>query len=226
LKPDGKGTAFSHSTAAEPQDQLIANLFFQLSLRTPDVALVLAVALTSAGQPLNNVTNKHAEMPTGTEVAKSLARFGDLTLTAIRERLRQMRPQAYAPGELLLKRIIEAQGTPAAQTKLIDQDRAALQSVLDYHARRQMPILVVESEQPRAALVDRIALVITTRLINMASPAELRGIVAYELAHEYLWQEHEHARQTGDENLMRECDLFCDVVAAFTLKELGNAPVG
>jgi hypothetical protein len=53
---------------------------------------------------------------------------------------------------------------------------------------------------------------------------EIRGIVAHELAHEYVWDERSRAKEDKNGKLMRELELFCDVVAAFTLKEIGDDP--
>jgi hypothetical protein len=58
----------------------------------------------------------------------------------------------------------------------------------------------------------------------ITSEAELRGIVAHELAHEYLWKERDRAREEKDESSLREIELFCDVVAATTLKSIGDDP--
>ncbi len=58
----------------------------------------------------------------------------------------------------------------------------------------------------------------------IASDEEIRGVVAHELAHEYVWDERVKAKAEKDGKLMRECELFCDAVAAFTLKEIGDEP--
>jgi hypothetical protein len=61
-------------------------------------------------------------------------------------------------------------------------------------------------------------------MMVIASDEEMRGIVAHELAHEYVWDERVKAKAAKDGKLMRECELFCDAVAAFTLKEIGDDP--
>ena len=73
-------------------------------------------------------------------------------------------------------------------------------------------------------MVERAVIIITTRMMVIASDEEIRGIVAHELAHEYVWEELAKARIEKDAKLMRECELFCDAVAAFTLKETGDDP--
>jgi hypothetical protein len=193
-------------------------------------AFIIAATITISGQPLNNTAlnpnsaSKRVELLEGSEAYKAIARLGDLSPAAIRERLRQMRQPFYLPTPLLVSKIIEAQKIPIINDKRVDQLKAALQPVLDYHERSQMPIYVLHSEQPKAHLVERAIIIITTRLLAIASEEELRGIVAHELAHEYVWDERSRAREAKSETLMREFELFCDTVAAFTLKEIGADP--
>src|SRR5262245_25231956 len=87
-----------------------------------------------------------------------------------------------------------------------------------------MPVYVLWSDQPKACLVDRSVIIITNRLMISATDEEIRGIVAHELAHEYVWDERILAKEAKNVKLMRELELFCDAVAAFTLKELGDDP--
>ena len=194
------------------------------------VSLIIAFTSTITGQPLNNIAphakanSKPAELPEGTEAAKALARLGDLSSATIRERLQQMRPLDYRPGSFLVNKIVEAQHLPMVNNKRVDQLKAALQPVLDYHGRSKLPMVVLRSEQPKAYLVERATIIITTRMMAIASEEEIRGIIAHELAHEYVWQETVKAMKEKDWKLRRECELFCDAVAAFTLKELGDDP--
>lgn len=194
------------------------------------VAFTIAFTITITGQPLNNAApnanSKRAELPEGTESAKAIARLGDLSRTALRERLQQMRPPAYQPNAIVVKTIIEAQRLPVVSSQRVDQLKAALQPVLAYHQRSQMRIYVLRAEQPKAYLINRAVLIITTRMMEVASEPEIRGIVAHELAHEYVWNERAKAKLVNDEKLMREFELFCDAVAVFTLKEIGDDPAG
>ena len=189
-------------------------------------ALILAFSATITGQPLNNskANSKREELPAGTEAANAVARLGDLTRPALRERLKQMRQPAYLPGSFLVNRILEAQHLPIADGKVVDRLKAALQPVLEYHGRSQMPIFVLRSEQPKAYLAERAVIIVTTRLMVIANDEEIRGIVAHELAHEYVWEDSLKAMKEKDWKLRRECELFCDAVAAFTRKEIGDNP--
>ncbi len=192
--------------------------------------LIATLTVTSNGQPQKyfkantEVAGNSAESMGGLEAASAVTRLGDLTPDAIRERLQQMRQTAYVPGLFLVNKIVESKELPSASSKRIDQLKVALQPVLDYHERGQMPIYVLRSEQPKAYLVERSVIIITTRLMVIASDEEIRGIVAHELAHEYIWDERVKAMKEKDGQLMRECELFCDAVAAFTLKVIGDEP--
>ena len=201
-------------------------MFKQLALA---VLLVSLSTITPSAQPANKLASdsranaKLEELLPSPEATRAIARLGDLSSAAVRERLQQMRLPAYLPGPVL-NRVVELQHLPIADGKRVDQLKAALQPVLAYHGRGQMPIYVLRSEQPKAYLVERAVIVITTRLMVIASDEEIRGIVAHELAHEYVWDERIQAMKANDGKLMRECELFCDAVAAFTLKELGADP--
>jgi len=192
--------------------------------------LVTLSTITPTAQPPNKLASdsRANEMPEellpSPEASKAIARLGDLLPDAIRERLKQMRQPVYLPGPVLVNKIVEAQHLPIAESKRVDRLKAALQSVLDYHERGKMPIVVLRSEQPKAYLVERSVIIITTRMMVIASDEEIRGIIAHELAHEYVWDERVKATKEKDGKLMRECELFCDAVAAFTLKEVGDDP--
>jgi hypothetical protein len=160
-----------------------------------------------------------------TETERAMARLGDLAPDAVRRRLTRMRPPAYQPGPFLLNEIIKRQELTVISSERVERLKAALHPVLAYHDRvGKMPIYVLRSEQPKAFVTCRAALIITTKLMLITSDAEIRGIVAHELAHEYLWEERERAFEEKDERLLREIELFCDAVAAITLKSIGDDP--
>ena len=192
------------------------------------VVIIIAFTLTITGQPLTNnrpnTNSKRTEPIEGTEAANAIARLGELSLPVLRERLRQMRPLNNLSSQALVDQIVKAQNLSIATGKRVDQLKAALQPVLDYHDRSRMPIFVLWSEQPKAYLVECAALFITTRMMTISTDEEIRGIVAHELAHEYIWQERVKAKQAKAKQLMHECEMFCDVVAAITLKEISDDP--
>ena len=196
------------------------------------LAAILTIFYTTTviGQPVtslarsSNAKVNSEELLAGTEAAKAIERLGDLSPAAVRERLKQMREPAYLPGPVLIKKIVELQHLPIAESKRVDQLKSALQPVLDYHERAKMPIYVLRSDQPKAYMVDHAVIFVTTRMMLIAGDEEIRGIIAHELAHEYIWDERLNAMKEKDGKLMRECELFCDAVATFTLKEIGDDP--
>jgi predicted Zn-dependent protease len=160
-----------------------------------------------------------------TETERALARLGDLTPDTVRQRLNDMRPPAYQPGPVLLNEIIKQLQLTVVSGERVERLKAALQGVLAYHERDgKLPIYVVRSEHPKAFVVMSAALFITTKLMVITNDAELRGFVAHELAHEYLGADRKQALESRDDNPLREIELFCDAVAALTLKELGDDP--
>ncbi len=192
--------------------------------------LIIAFTVTLVGQTTKNLASgisadgKQEESMGGEEAANALERLGGLSPAAIRERLTQMSLPAYLPGPLLINKIVELQYLPVVKSKSADRLKAVVQPVLDYHGRSRLPIYVLRSDQPQAYLVARAVIIITTRMMDIADDAEIRGIIAHELAHEYVWNERVNALREKDWKLIRECEFFCDAVAAFTLKEIGDDP--
>jgi len=192
--------------------------------------VVILSTITPSAQPPNKLASdsrangKPEELLPSPEATKAIARLGDLSPTTIRERLQQMRPQAYLASVAHVKKLVELQDLLIVSNGGVGKLKAALQPVLAYHKRSQMPIYVLRSEQPRAYLIERAVIVITTRMMVIASAEEIRGVVAHELAHEYVWNERSEALQAKDGKRMRECELFCDAVASFSLKEIGDDP--
>ena len=192
--------------------------------------LIIAVTVTGNGQIAKNFgadsnANGPWEEPLGgAEAARAIARLGYLAPTAIRERLKQLRQPDNLSSKALMNQIVQAQELPIVNTSRVAQLKAALQPVLDYHERSRMPIYVLRSDHPKAYMVECSVIIITTRMMDIASEEEIRGIVAHELAHEYVWNECARALKEKNWKLRRECELFCDSVAAFTLREIGDDP--
>lgn len=141
--------------------------------------LVILFTITSTAQPLTKVANdsrangKPEELLPSPEAANAIERLGALSPAAIRELLKQMRRPAYLPGPALVNRIVELQHLPIAESKRVDQLKTALQPALDYHERGKMPIYVLRSEQPKAYVVERSVIIITTRMMVIASDCRI-----------------------------------------------------
>ena len=187
--------------------------------------LVVTFTVEANGQMARHFAGEGSEKGSESgEVVNAINRLGDLSRAEIDACLRRIRRPAYRPGPVLIKEIIDVQNLPVSGGKRAEQLKAVLQPVLDYHERGHMPIYILQSEKPKAALVDRAVIIITTRLLTIATEEEIRGIVAHELAHDYIWDENMKAKREKDVKRMHECELFCDAVAAFTLKQIGDDP--
>ena len=144
--------------------------------------LILVFSVTVIGQRQkvvaadSSANEKREESIGGAEAARAIDRLGELLPVAIRGRLREMRLAAYLPGPFLVNRIIAAEGGPVVLGQRVEQLKAALQPVLDYHERGKLPIYVLRSERPRAYFVERTLVIITTRLLQSASDEDIRGI--------------------------------------------------
>jgi Zn-dependent protease with chaperone function len=179
------------------------------------IIFIIGLSTVTAGQNINK-TN---------ETERALARLGNLAPETVRRRLAELRPPAYQPGQFLIDKIINRQELTVVTGERVERLKAALQPVLAYHNRvGKMPIYVLRSDQPQAFVALRAVLIITTKLMLICNETELRGIVAHELAHEYCWEERDRAFNENDEGRLREIELFCDAVAAITLKEIGDDP--
>jgi hypothetical protein len=118
------------------------------------VLLTLGLTTTIAGQ-----TSKL------TEAERAMARLGDLSSNAVRRCLNEMRQPAYQPGPVLLNEIIKRLQLTVVTGERTELLKGTLQTVLAYHERDgKLPIYVVRSEQPKAFVVMRAALIITTNM--------------------------------------------------------------
>jgi hypothetical protein len=192
------------------------------------LVILSTITLTAhpSGNPISasDATGRPEKLLPSPETVKALERLGDLSPSAIRACLKMIRRPTNRPSQETINKLVEAQHLSIRSGRRVDQLKAALQPVLEYHGRGQAPIYILRSEQPKAYMVARAVIIITTRLMISASDEEIRGVVAHELAHEYVWEERSRGLEAKNGKLMRECELFCDAVAAFTLKEIGDDP--
>jgi hypothetical protein len=64
----------------------------------------------------------------------------------------------------------------------------------------------------------------TEMALDLLSAEELQAVVAHELAHEYFWDEYEHARRRNQYREVQELEMRCDGIAIITLNRLGLDP--
>jgi Zn-dependent protease with chaperone function len=158
-----------------------------------------------------------------------LALLGELDPAKARAYLRQRRMPPCPPQES--REILATLPPQVRQRRITSQEilsriERMLQPVLAYHGREgKLEIVLIHDTTPFASLFGRVAILISTRLLAITNESELCGIVAHELGHEYRWWEAVEARRKRDYSQLREIELFCDAVAALTLREMGAEPL-
>jgi predicted Zn-dependent protease len=110
-------------------------------------------------------------------------------------------------------------------TDLSPRSEASLRSlsgVLRAADRERVYVLkVVDVPQAAAGNHLRSVLVITGPALELLDPDELQAIVAHELAHEYVWRDHDDASKRRDDERLQELELVCDAVAVLILWQAG-----
>jgi hypothetical protein len=98
----------------------------------------------------------------------------------------------------------------------------ALAAVLRFHRRDTVyESRVIDVPQAWTGLHGRAVLLISMPALDLLDPAELQGLIAHEIGHEYLTPEWEAARASSDVARLRHLEIACDGIAALTLAELG-----
>jgi hypothetical protein len=110
----------------------------------------------------------------------------------------------------------------------VEAENAKLQTmaqILRFHERiAVVDVELVDVEQAFVGLHARSILLISRRALRLVSSAELQGIVAHEIGHDYFWDEYQRANERNDTRTLRDVELKCDGIAALTLVALGLDP--
>jgi hypothetical protein len=102
---------------------------------------------------------------------------------------------------------------------------AALERVLRVHDRASAyDIKVITVQQAYVGLYKRAILLISEVALDVLDAEELQAIVAHEMAHEYVWERWEAAREIKDRSTLKELELYCDGIAMITLQLIGVRP--
>lgn len=86
-------------------------------------------------------------------------------------------------------------------------------------------IKVAASALARTGVYERTVIVITEAALRVANETELQALVAHDLAHEYMWVEHQRAAEMREHRRLKEHELLCDAIAIVILNKLGVDPV-
>ncbi len=180
-------------------------------------SLAASAGMSAAGAPQDELTNPRA---------RAVFEYFKARSADFDEFLRQERPAALsaaARAVVVLSLPEEGELTPTAAhaAKL-----AALRPVLAFHEREHHFEYRLIEVGPQAAigLYARTVLLFSRDAMELLNVDELRAVTAHEIAHDYVWDEYEHARSRGDTARLQELELRCDGIAVITLQRLGLDP--
>ncbi len=211
LRPVGfinNGTA----TGQVPKARLLSN------------TLVLLMALSFG------VTSVLAQDPKMSEITRAESGFSGRSLAEINLALAKMRPEPVSQSD----KLILERGLPI----LTDRNRienprqlsllyARAETTLRFcHRYGVVDLILFRHREPIVYSHAGAVLAISTEVLKIIgdNDAALAGIVAHELAHEYVALQMLSAIRTGDLSKIRELELFCDAVAVVVLLDLGLDP--
>ncbi len=114
-------------------------------------------------------------------------------------------------------RILRTLPVEGEVTKLNDASRrklAALGELLRTTERDSIyEIKVVDSQLARTSLYQRTVLLISKAALTRIGAEDLQALIAHEIAHEYIWIDHDRASRLRDYHRVKELELLCDGIA-------------
>jgi Zn-dependent protease with chaperone function len=171
-----------------------------------------------------------AQNPTESEIAHAEFAFAGKSLTEINVVLAAKRPPPVSPANKskLMRNLplVTARNRVEDQREL-DGLHSRLQRTLNFYARSGVVDLILfRDSRPIVYSKPGVVVVISNEVMKIVGDddAALVGIIAHELAHEYVALQMLRALQSGDLTKIRELELFCDAVAVVALLNLGLDP--
>jgi Zn-dependent protease with chaperone function len=164
------------------------------------------------------------------EIARAESRFTGKSLAEIKRALAAMCPEAVSQADkaILMRDLPLVADTNRVEGQhQLDRLYARLEPVLKLYGRYGVVDLIVfRNSQPIVYSKPGVVLVISTEVLKIVGndDAALAGIVAHELAHEYVALQMLDAIRSRDLSKIRELELFCDAVAVVVLLDLGLDP--
>jgi Zn-dependent protease with chaperone function len=186
------------------------------------LALLLACSLW--------VPSALAQDKTEEQIARVKANFAGKSLAEINSALASMRPEPFSESDK--KKLLEDLPLVTAANRISDRNRlehlvARLQGALRLHGRAGIVEIIVFND-PRPIVYNKpgVVVVLSTEVLKIVrgDDAALVGVVAHELAHEYVAMRMLYALRASDDFRIRELELFCDAVAVVTLLSLQMNP--
>ena len=162
------------------------------------------------------------------EVSRVEAAFAGKSLAKISRALAAMRsePVSQSDKAILMRELpMITDGNRVDGQRQLDRLYARLETTLRYYHRFGVVDLIIFRD-PRPIIYNKpgVVLVISTEVLKIVGndDAALAGLVAHELAHEYIVLQMLHAIRSGDLSKIRELELFCDAVAVVALLDLSQ----
>jgi hypothetical protein len=164
------------------------------------------------------------------EIARVESVFAGKSLSEINLTLAAMRPEAVSQTDksLLMRELplVNAHNRVEDGRQLV-RLYARVETTLELYQRHGILDLVIfRDSRPIVYCKPGVVLVISTEVLKIvgSDDAALIGLVAHELAHEYVAMQMLSALRSGDLSRIRELELFCDAVATVVLLNLGLDP--
>jgi Zn-dependent protease with chaperone function len=165
------------------------------------------------------------------EVSRAESGFAGRSLAEVNLALATMRPERVSESDkVILTRVLPVL---TDRNRVVDARQLALLSARTEATLRfcqrygVVDLILFRHSEPIVFSKPGVVLGIATELLKIVGDddAALAGIVAHELAHEYIALQMLSAVRAGDLSKMRELELFCDAVAVIVLLDLSLDPV-
>lgn len=167
-----------------------------------------------------------AQNPKESEIAHAEEAFAGKSLTEINVALAANRPEPVSRSDKaqLMSGLPLVNATNRVKDRRqLDGLRSRLQPTLNFYARSGVVDLILFRD-PRPIVYSKpgVVVVISTEVMKIVGndDAALVGIIAHELAHEYVALQMLRALESGDLTKIRELELFCDAMAVVVLLNL------
>jgi hypothetical protein len=181
-------------------------------------AIVPAVILESSPTPNYGEVRAASQFFTG----RSLDEFFKY-LDEVRPAAQHLDAQAHRTLSHRLKGIATATGQITEAE--IESYQKRFSHIFSLHQRQAMILIIFPDQHPSAAIHGSKVIAISTRSVELAeSQAGLAGMIAHEVAHEYLTSPRLTSLLDQDARLDREIELVCDGIAVASLLRLGMSP--
>ena len=164
------------------------------------------------------------------EISRVESWFAGKCLDEVNLALTRLRPSAVSQSDkaLLLKDLSPLIGkTRVTEKRQLRQLYTRLRATMKLYDRDQIVELIIfRHSEPIVISKAGAVIALSTEILKIVGndDAALIGIVAHELAHEYVALEFLEATQSKNQSRMRELELFCDAVAVIVLIDFGLDP--